>query len=180
MDWPRSSRFLIISQVAILKEILTYLGTLLTSNTLKELYELLGINWASAQTTVYHPQSDGLMERLNKSLKSMIHNFIHEDERNWARCLDPLLFTVQEVPQAFTGFSPFELLFSRKPQEVLELIKENSEESPNPAKNEIQYVLDQRAKLHILWGKICSMPRNISTACTTEGLDSVKFHPFGL
>lgn len=83
MDWPRSSRFLIISQVAILKEILTYLGTLLTSNTLKELYELLGINWASAQTTVYHPQSDGLMERLNKSLKSMIHNFIHEDERNW-------------------------------------------------------------------------------------------------
>lgn len=83
MDWPRSSRFLIISRVAILKEILTYLGTLLTSNTLKELYELLGINWASAQTTVYHPQSDGLMERLNKSLKSMIHNFIHEDERNW-------------------------------------------------------------------------------------------------
>lgn len=101
----------------------------------------------------------------------MICNFIHEDERNWARCLDPLLFTVQEVPQPVTGFSPFELLFSRKPQEVLDLIKENREEGPSPAKNEIQYVLDQRAKLQILWGEICFRPKNISSACTTEGLD---------
>lgn len=104
MDWPRFSRFLIISRVAILKEILTDPGTLLMSNTLKELHELLGIK--SAQTTVYHPRTDGLMERLNKSLKSMIHNFIHEDERNWTNnticCLQ-----CGRCPRPPLEFSPF-------------------------------------------------------------------------
>ena len=62
----------------------------------------------------------------------------------------PLLFVVREVPQASTGFSPFELLFGRKPWGVLDLIKENWEEGPSPSKSEIQYVMDLRAKLHTL------------------------------
>lgn len=90
------------------------------------------------------------MDRLNKTLKSMIHKFIHEDECNWNRWLDPLLFTVREVPQASMGFSPFELLYGRKPWVVLDLIKENWKEGPSPLKNEVQYVLDLRAKLHTL------------------------------
>ena len=48
------------------------------------------------------------------------------------------------------GFSPFELLFGQKPQGILDLIKENWEEGPSPSKNEIQYVMDLRAKLHTL------------------------------
>lgn len=43
-----------------------------------------------------------LVERLNQTLKSMIHRFIHEDVRNWECWLDPLLFA---VPQDSTGFS---------------------------------------------------------------------------
>uniref|UniRef100_A0AAQ4PUN6 ribonuclease H n=1 Tax=Gasterosteus aculeatus aculeatus TaxID=481459 RepID=A0AAQ4PUN6_GASAC len=57
---------------------------------------------------------------------------------------------VREVPQASTGFSPFELLFGRRPRGVLDLLKEHWEEGPSPGKNEIQYVLDLRAKLHTL------------------------------
>lgn len=140
--------FQVISRVGIPKEILTDQDTSFMSRTLRELYELLGIK--SIRTSVYHPQTDGLVERLNKTLKSMIRKFITEDERNWDRWLDPLLFAVQEVPKASTGFSPFELLFGRKPRGVLDLIKESWEEGPSPAKNEIQYVLDLRAKLHTL------------------------------
>ncbi|XP_031732011.1 uncharacterized protein LOC116399190 [Anarrhichthys ocellatus] len=61
-----------------------------------------------------------------------------------------VLRSVRDVPQASTGFSPFELLFGRKPRGVLELIKENWEEGPSAGKSEIQYVLDLRAKLHTL------------------------------
>uniref|UniRef100_A0AAQ4PTP4 ribonuclease H n=1 Tax=Gasterosteus aculeatus aculeatus TaxID=481459 RepID=A0AAQ4PTP4_GASAC len=118
------------------------------SRTMRELYGLLGIK--SIRTSVYHPQTDGLVERMNKTLKSMIRKFISEDERNWDNWLDPLLFAVREVPQASTGFSPFELLFGRTPRGVLDLIKESWEEGPSPGKNEIQYVLDLRAKLHTL------------------------------
>lgn len=53
----------------------------------------------------------------------MIHKFTHEDERNWDRWLDPLLFAVLEVPQASTGFSPFELVFGRNLWGMLDLMK---------------------------------------------------------
>uniref|UniRef100_A0AAQ4R7G5 Integrase catalytic domain-containing protein n=1 Tax=Gasterosteus aculeatus aculeatus TaxID=481459 RepID=A0AAQ4R7G5_GASAC len=92
--------FHVISRVGIPKEILTDMGTSFMSRTLRELYKLLGVK--SVRTSVYHPQTDGLVERLNKTLKSMIRKFIHGDERNWDKWLDPLLFAVREVPQAST------------------------------------------------------------------------------
>ena len=82
--------FQVISQVGIPKEILTDQGTQFMSWTLGELYGLLGIK--SIRNSVYHPQTDGLVECLNKTLKSMIRKFVHEDSRNWDRWLDPLLF----------------------------------------------------------------------------------------
>ena len=54
----------------------------------------------SIWTCVYHLQIDRLVEQLDKTLKSMIHKFIHEDKHNWDKCLDALLFAVREVPQA--------------------------------------------------------------------------------
>ena len=140
--------FQLISRVGIPKEILTDQGTSFMSRTMKQLYGLLGIE--SIRTSVYHPQTDGLVERFNKTLKTMIRKFVHEDARNWDKWLDPLLFAMREVPQASTGFSPFELLFGRTPRGVLDLIKESWEEGPSTSKNEIQYVLELRAKLHTL------------------------------
>ncbi len=140
--------FRLISRVGIPKEILTDQGTAFMSRTLKELYELLGIK--SIRTSVYHPQTDGLVERFNRTLKNMVRKFVKEDAKNWDKWLEPLLFAVREVPQASTGFSPFELLYGRQPRGVLDVIKESWEEGPSNSRNEIQYVLDLRAKLHTL------------------------------
>ncbi|TKS64962.1 Retrovirus-related Pol polyprotein from transposon 412 [Collichthys lucidus] len=131
--------FQVISRVGIPKEILTDQGTQFMSRTLRELYGLLGIK--SIRTSIYHPQTDGLVERLNKTLKSMI---------------------LREVPQASTGFSPFELLFGRKPRGVLDLVKESWEEGPSPSKNEVQYILDLRAKLHTL-GRTSLIQHHVET-----------------
>ncbi len=72
------SLFSMISRVGIPKEILTDQGTAFMSRTIRELYELLGIK--SVRTSVYHPQTDGLVERFNRTLKTMIRKFVHEDE----------------------------------------------------------------------------------------------------
>ncbi len=80
----------------------------------------------------------------------MVRKFVKEDAKNWDKWLEPLLFAVREVPQASTGFSPFELLYGRQPRGVLDVIKESWEEGPSNSRNEIQYVLDLRAKLHTL------------------------------
>ncbi|XDV20721.1 hypothetical protein PO909_025992 [Leuciscus waleckii] len=140
--------FRLISRVGIPKEILTDQGTVFMSRTLRELYELLGIK--SIRTSVYHPQTDGLVKRLNRTLKTMIRKFVHYDAKNWDKWLEPLLFAVREVLQASTGFSPFELLYGRQPRGVLDVLKEIWEEGPSESRNEIQYVLDLRTKLHTL------------------------------
>lgn len=57
----------------------TVINVILTF-TLRELYWLVGIK--SIRTSIYHPQTDGLAERLNKTLKSMICKFVHKDGRN--------------------------------------------------------------------------------------------------
>ncbi len=137
--------FSMISRVGIPKEILTDQGTAFMSRTI---YELLGIK--SIRTSVYHPQTDGLVERFNRTLKTMIRKFVHEDAKNWDKWLEPLLFAVREVPQASTGFSPFELLYGRQPRGVLDVLRETWEEGPSESKNEIQHVLDLRTKLHTL------------------------------
>ena len=90
--------FQVISRVGITKEILTDQGTSFMSRTLRELYELLGIR--SIKTSVYHPQTVGLVERFNRTLKSMIRKFVHDDSLNCDKWLVPLLFAVREVPQA--------------------------------------------------------------------------------
>ncbi len=121
-----------ISRVGIPKEILTDQGTAFMSRTIRELYELLGIK--SIRTSVYHPQTDGLVERFNRTLKTMIRKFVHEDAKNWDKWLEPLLFAVREVPQASTGFSPFELLYGRQPRGVLDVLRETWEEGPSESK----------------------------------------------
>ncbi len=136
--------FSMISRVGIPKEILTDQGTAFMSRTIRELYGLLGIK--SVRTSIYHPQTDGLVERFNRTLKTMIRKFVHEDAKNWEKWLEPLLFAVREVPQASTGFSPFELLYGRQPHGVLDVLREG----PSESKNEIQHVLDLRTKLHTL------------------------------
>ncbi|XP_067306043.1 uncharacterized protein [Pseudorasbora parva] len=142
--------FRLISWVGVLKEILTDQGTAFMSRTLRELYGLLGVR--SIRTSVYHPQTDGLVERFNRTLKSMIRKFVQNDAKDWDKWLEPLLepFAVREVPQASTGFSPFELLYGRQPRGVLDVLREAREEGPSQGKNEIQYVLDLRTKLHTL------------------------------
>ena len=147
--------------------------------TLCELYELLGV--CSIRTSVYHPQTDSLVERFSKTLKNMIRKVMHEDSGNWDKWLDPLLFAVREVPQASTGFSPFELLFSRKLCGVLNLVMEIWEMGPITSKNEVQHVLDLRVKLNSL-GQLSqenfqgSRPRNVNSVCTTEGQNLDCFH----
>lgn len=96
-----------------------------------ELYELLEIK--SIYTIIYHPQTDGLVKRFNQTLTNMTRKLVYE---NWDNCLEPLLFYVL---QASTGFSPFKLLYGRKPHSFLDIIRKNWDEGPSESKSAIQY-----------------------------------------
>ena len=58
------------TRVGIPREILTDQGSNFTSQLLAELYRLLHLR--PIRTSPYHPQTDGLVERFNQTLKSML------------------------------------------------------------------------------------------------------------
>lgn len=47
-------------------------------------------------------------------MEQMLWKVAMDNPRQWPKWLSPLVFTVCEVPQASTGFSPFELMFGSK------------------------------------------------------------------
>ncbi|KAK7881357.1 hypothetical protein WMY93_029766 [Mugilogobius chulae] len=90
----------------------------------------------------------GLVERFNKTLKSMLKKFVEDSGADWDQWLPFLLFAYREVPQASTGFSPFQLLYGHVVRGPLDVLKE-AWEAPNPEKpcNVLSYVLKMRDKL---------------------------------
>ena len=92
------------SRVGIPREILSDQGTNFMLQLLKELYNLLHIH--PIRTSLYHLQTDGLVERFNKTLKSLLRKFVKKEGHDWDMLLPYLLFAYREVPQSTTGFSP--------------------------------------------------------------------------
>ena len=112
----------VFARVGIPDEILTDQGSNLISSLLQEMYLMLNIS--RLRTFPYHPQTDGLTERLNGTLKSMIRKFTASNQKDWDEHLPYLLFAYREVPQESTGFSPFELLYGRRVRGPLDVPKE--------------------------------------------------------
>ena len=59
------------------KEILTDQGTNFTSQLLVEVYRLLRIQ--PIRTSPYHPQTDGLVEQFNQTLKAILRKAASEE-----------------------------------------------------------------------------------------------------
>ena len=72
---------LLFSRVGIAREVLTDQGTCFMSRVMKELLSLLQVK--QLRTSVYHPQTDRLVERFNKTLKQMLKKAMDTDGKNW-------------------------------------------------------------------------------------------------
>ncbi|XP_067303559.1 uncharacterized protein [Pseudorasbora parva] len=141
--------FLLCSRVGIPAQILTDQGTPFMSRMMADLCRLLKVQ--QLRTTVYHPQTDGLVERFNQTLKQMLRRVAAEDPRDWDKMLPYVLFGIREVPQASTGFTPFELLFGRQPRGLLDVAKEAWEQQPGVHRSTIEHVRQMRDRIdHVM------------------------------
>ena len=66
------------------KFILSDRGANFMSKLLREINEYWGV--MQSFTTPYHPQCDGMVERLNRTLASMLRAYVDKDQRNWTHC----------------------------------------------------------------------------------------------
>ncbi|KYO39816.1 zinc finger protein 287-like [Alligator mississippiensis] len=114
-----------IAWVGILQEILTDQGTNFMSGVMKALCKTLGIT--QLRTLVYHPQTNGLVERLNGTIKRLLRHCAQEDPRWWDTLLTPLLFALRDAPQESTHYSPFQLVYGHSPSGLLQVVREEWE-----------------------------------------------------
>ena len=137
----------VYSRLGIPSEILTDQGRQFTAECMKEVNRLLQVK--HLLTTPYHPMCNGLVENFNKTLKNMIRRTCEEQPKNWHLYLDLLLFAYREVPQATTGFSPFELLYGRSVRGPLSILEElwSEDSEPSPDKIYYEYFLEIRERL---------------------------------
>ena len=135
----------IFSRVGIPKEILTDQGSNFTSRLLAEVYRMLHIQ--AIRTSPYHPQTDGLVERFNQTLKLLLRKTATIEGQDWDKLLPYLLFAYREVPQASTGFSPFELLYGKPVRGPLDVIREGWEAEKQSSENIVSHVLSMRGKI---------------------------------
>ena len=112
---------------------------------MKELYNLLGIH--AIKTSPYHPQTDGLVERFNATMKAMLRKVIQKFDQQWDKALPYLMFAYREVPQESTGFSPFELLYGRKVRGPLDILKETWEAKATTPDSTVSYLMKVRDRL---------------------------------
>ncbi len=137
--------FLLSSREGIPTEILTDQGTPFMSRLMADLCTLFKVK--QLRTSVYHPQTDGLVERLNQMLKQMLRCVAAKDKRDWDLMLPYVLFGIWDVPQASTGFTPLELLVGRQPRGLLDVAREAWEQQLTPHRSVIEHIKEMRERI---------------------------------
>ena len=77
----------------------------------------------------------------------MLKRVASEEGQDWDTLLPYILFAYRAVPQAATGFSPFELVFRREVQGPLGILKEQWEAGKRASKSVVSHVLLLRERL---------------------------------
>jgi len=93
---------------------------------MRKIYDLLDIH--QLKTTAYHPECDGLTERFNRTLKTMIACYVNENQNNWDELLPFLSYAYNTSTHSTTNHSPYEVIFGRKPKIPIDLIIAESAE----------------------------------------------------
>ena len=113
------------------------------SHILSELCKAFGVE--KSHTTPYHPMGDGLVERMNRSLLSLLRT-VTERQSDWEDHLQLLLFAYRTSQHSTTKLSPYEVLFGRNPPS-LQLPSPSTSMSPDPG----DYSCQLQRKLMELW-----------------------------
>ncbi len=104
----------------------------------QQIYLLTGVHHRI--TGHYHPQANGLCERMNGATMAALKKTVEEEAEDWYRLLDAVAYSYRATKCRAIGLSPFEVLFGRKMGLPINLIN-------NPEEEEEDLTLEQAMEL---------------------------------
>ena len=94
--------------------LLSHRGASFMSGVIEEMCKILGIKML--QTTPYHPQSNGLVERSHQMIMEMFGKLGEDKKANWPSHLAEIVHTYNATHSAVMGYSPHYLMFGWRPR----------------------------------------------------------------
>ena len=94
-------------------------GRQFESRLFRAMCDRLGVR--KTRTTPYHPQSDGMVERFNRTLKDMMSKYIKSDGADWDEKVQPCTFAYNSSVHTATGHTPFFMIHGFEPCAPLDI-----------------------------------------------------------
>ena len=102
------------------REVTSDQGKCFSAEVTREVFALLRLSHRMA--VPYHQQANGLVERLNKTLATMLSMYVDDSHEDWDEFLGFVAFAYNTSRQESTGYSPFMLVYGREPVIPTDLI----------------------------------------------------------
>src|ERR1044071_1646603 len=113
-------------------------GTHFNNQLLKKLVEKFKIE--HVMSTPYHPQTNGLVERFNRTLIESLARTAHQHLNEWDKFVAPALFSYRTSKHSTTRISPFYLVYGREAK--LPVDSTQIEEEPSLV-HHLEYQIDE-------------------------------------
>lgn len=92
----------IVCRFGVMESLLTDQGSNLNSFLMQEIFSLLNIKKLNT-TTPYHPQNDGMTERFNRTLISIMRHYVEDNQKDWDTLLPYATFAYNTSVQESTN-----------------------------------------------------------------------------
>ena len=102
----------VVSQFGVPVTIHSDQGRNFESSLIAEMCLLLGAE--KTRTTPLHPESDGMVERFNRTLEAQLSMFVDKNHRNWDTLVPLMMMAYRSAVHDTTGYTPARLLFGRE------------------------------------------------------------------
>ena len=117
-------------------------GKAFTGHVITHLCELYRMQ--KLRTSPYHAQTNGQVERMNQMIICMIGKLKEDRKACWLEHLPELLLAYNATRSAVMGYSPYYLLFGRRPRIPVDYLFPTLRDSPHQTKMEVSVAAMQK------------------------------------
>ena len=125
-----------------------------------ELYGVLNL-----RTSPYHAQTNGQVEHMNQTIIHMIGKLEEEKKACWSEHLPELLMAYNATHSAVIGYSPYYLLFGRRPRIPVDYLFPTLCDSPHQTKMEVSVVAMQKRLKEAFTVARCLTSKEVARQC---------------